>query len=237
MRMKRVAIYMCNTDRSAFSARNESDAVKVVKRLEGVGAVYDFTIFDVTRGEFPSDPTIFDAAIITGSPAFVDDPDGWITRLLDMIRQMVAAKTPLIGLCFGHQAILAAMGGKIERKSSWIFGGSEFDVVEGAPWIDPAQPKIKLYAANIAQASRIPEGFRLLGRSEACPIAMTALGDQVFTTQFHPEMDDQFIQDLIEEYASDIGTGINESRRSVIKPAEGPLFGKWMRNFIELDRH
>ena len=178
----------------------------------------------------------FDAAIITGSPAFVDDPDGWIAHLLDMIRQMVAAKTPLIGLCFGHQAIIAAMGGKIVRKSSWIFGGTEFDVVERAAWIDPPQPKIKLYAANIAQASRIPEGFTLLGRSDACPIAMTALGDQVFTTQFHPEMDDQFIYDLIEEYASDIGSGIDASRKSIAEPAEGPLFGQWMRKFIELDR-
>jgi len=234
--MKRVAIYLCNTDRSEFAARNESDAAKVVKLLEGAGARFQFTIFDVTRGQFPEDATAFDAAIVTGSPAFVDDPDGWIHRLLDMIRQMVAAKTPLIGLCFGHQAILAAMGGQVVRKSAWIFGGTEFDVIGTRPWIDPTVSRIKLYAANVAQASRLPEGFDLLGQSDLCPIAMTACANHVFTTQFHPEMDDRFIADLIEEYADDIGAGIAESRSSIKTPAQGPVFGGWMRAFIELPR-
>lgn len=234
--MKHVAIYLTNTDKSDFAANHDTDAVKVIKRLAGVGAAYDYAVFNVTAGEFPADPVGFDAVIITGSPAFVDDPHGWIATLLDHIRKIVAAKTPLVGLCFGHQAVIAAMGGKVGRKDTWIFGGAEFDVIEQRPWMDPPSDRLKLYAANTAQVTRLPEGFDLLGGSTACPIALTALGDHVFTTQFHPEMSDTFIHDLVEEYVDEIGDGIAEARASIIDPAQGPLFGLWMRRFIEMPR-
>lgn len=234
--MKSVAIYLTNTDRSEFAARNDSDALKVIKRLKGVGAEFDFTVFDVTEGEFADDLTRFDAFIVTGSPAFVDDDNGWITRLLDDIRTLHAANVPLVGLCFGHQAIIAALGGTVGKKDFWIFGGTEFDVFDTRPWMTPGVDGMKLYAANKAQALTLPEGFDLLGGSESCPIALTACGDSVFTTQFHPEMSDEFIVDLIEEYSDGLGDAADAARKSVEEPAQGPLFGEWIRNFIELDR-
>jgi GMP synthase-like glutamine amidotransferase len=235
--MKKIAIYLTNTDRSEFAARHESDAVKVVKRLEGAGGRYEFEIFDVTEGNFAEDPTIYDAVILTGSPAYLDDGDAWIDRLCDHIRQMVTANTPLIGLCFGHQAIMAALGGVVERKEFWIFGGAEFSVNERRDWMDPRADHLKLYAANKAQVTGLPDGFDLLGASPECPFAMTALGDQVFTTQFHPEMDDGFIAALIDEYEGYLGPDVAEASRASIKiPADGALFGKWMRQFIDLPR-
>jgi GMP synthase-like glutamine amidotransferase len=234
--MKQIAIYHCNTDTSDFAARNETDAVKVTRRLKDAGADYDIHVFDVTEGRFPDDPTIYDAVILTGSPAFVDDPFGWVEKTLEDIRKMDAAGTPMIGLCFGHQAIMAALGGKVGRKDAWIFGGTEFQINQTRPWMTPGRTSMKLYAANIAQAIELPPGFDLLGGSDLCPIALTARGDRIFTTQFHPEMGDQFISDLVEEYADEIGDGIEESRASIKTPAEGPLFGQWMRDFIELPR-
>lgn len=235
--MKKIAIYLTNTDRSDFAARQGSDALKVVARLKEVGADYRFTIFDVTLGEFPSDPTAFDGVIVTGSPAYVDDGDEWISHLIRDIQILVAAKTPLIGLCFGHQAIMDALGGTVERKDFWIFGGTDMPISQTRPWMVPAAKNIKLYAANKAQVSKLPPGFDLLGGSKICPIALTALGDHVFTTQFHPEMDDFFIAELIDEYADYLGQETTQSSRASIKtPAEGELFGQWMRNFIELPR-
>lgn len=236
--MKKIAIYLTNTDRSDFATRHESDAVKVVQRLEGAGGRYDFTIFDVTEGHFPNDPTLFDAVILTGSPAYLDDGDAWIDRLCSHIRQMVAAKTPLIGLCFGHQAIMAALGGVVERKEFWIFGGADFAVIDRRSWMQPRADHLKLYAANKAQVTALPKGFDLLGGAPDCPIAMTALGDQVFTTQFHPEMDEGFIAALIEEYEGDLGPDMAKAARaSIATSADGGLFGQWMRQFIDLPRN
>ena len=235
--MKKIAIYLTNTDRSEFAARQESDALKVVARLKGAGAEYDFTIFDVVMGEFPPEPTSFDGVIITGSPAYVEEGDEWISHLIRDIQTLVAAKTPLIGLCFGHQAIVAALGGKVDRKDFWIFGGTEMHLADHRNWMRPAATDIKLYAANKAQVAELPDGFDLLGGSDICPIGLAALGDHVFTTQFHPEMDDRFIAELVDEYADYLGPEVTaKSRASIIVPAEGALFGQWMRNFIDLER-
>ena len=228
---------MPNTDRSAFSQRNESDAVKLIRLLENAGASYDFSVFDVTRDQFPADPTSFDAIIITGSPAFVDDPDDWIRKMMDDIHTVIAAKIPLVGLCFGHQAILAALGGEVAQQDYWIFGGTEFAINQTRRWMNPPKEQMKLYAANIAQATTLPNGFDLLGSSDLCPIAVTAYADQIFTTQFHPEMDDAFIHDLIEEYAADIGDGLSASRASIKEPADGPVFAQWIRGFVEMARN
>jgi GMP synthase-like glutamine amidotransferase len=235
--MKKIAIYLTNTDRSAFAARHESDAAKVVARLKGVGADYDFTIYDVTEGAFAPDPTAYDAVIITGSPAYVDDGDDWIGHLQTDIRKLADAKTPMIGLCFGHQAIMAALGGTVSRKDFWIFGGAEATVNESRDWMQPAVKDIKLYAANKAQVSQLPLGFDLLGSTPNCPIAIAALDQHIFTTQFHPEMDDSFIAALLDEYAGHLGPETaTQARASIQTPAEGALFGQWMRNFIDLPR-
>lgn len=235
--MKHVAIYLTNTDRSEFAAGHLNDAEKVVERLRGAGADYRFTVFDVTQSEFADDPTGFDAVILTGSPAHVDDNEPWIAPLMRDIRALVGAKTPLVGLCFGHQAIVAAFGGKVVRKDFWIFGASEFTVFATRPWMDPPREKLKLYAANKAQALVLPDGFDLLGGSEICPIGLSALENHVFTTQFHPEMSDEFITALVDEYAEYLGPETTDIARASIKtPAEGDLFGRWICNFIDLPR-
>jgi len=234
--MKSVAIYHANNDISEFTQRNDSDATKVKNLLNAAGAQFEYAVFDLPFGDFPADPTVFDAVIVTGSPAFVEDGDDWIIRLLADIRIMAAAKTPLVGLCFGHQAILSALGGEVVKKDTWICGATDFDVIQSRPWMLPTQSRVRLYAANLAQANNMPAGFELLGRSDTCPIALAALDDHIFTTQFHPEMDDPYIADLIDEMAPQLGAQLVECRRSIIGGAEGALFGQWARRFIEMDR-
>ncbi len=235
--MKQVAIYLTNTDDSAFAARWPDDAEKVIAGLRAVGADYAFSVFDVTKGTFPNDPTSFDAVILTGSPAYVDDDEGWIARMLDDIRTIAAARVPMIGLCFGHQAIIAALGGKISKRDFWIFGAAEFTVAEHRDWMEPACGSMRLYAANLAQADAVPDGMQVLAGSPDCPIAMTCMGQHVFTTQFHPEMTDSFIADLVEEYAADLGDETaTKSRGGLAGGADGPVFLSWVRNFIDLPR-
>ena len=235
--MNRVAIYLTNTDRTAFAARHESDAQKVIDRLRGAGAEYDFDVYDVTEDEFASDPTGYDGVILTGSPAFVDDGHDWIRRLMQDIRRMAAARTPLIGLCFGHQAIAAALGGRVARRDFWLFGAVDFKVTAERRWMQPPATALRLYAANRAQVSALPEGFDLLGGSADCPIALSAKGDHILTTQFHPEMDDVFIAELVAEYADALGPEVAaRARDSLRRPAQGALFGRWMRAFLELPR-
>ncbi len=237
MTKKQVAIYMTNTDDSDFAQRHPDDVEKVTTSLRDVGADFDFIKYEVMKGEFPADPTRFDAVILTGSPAYVDDPEGWIARLLEDIRVMVAARTPLVGLCFGHQAIIAALGGQVSKRDFWIFGATGCTVTGRRPWMQPPLKDMRLYAANSAQADRLPDGMQLLATSGICPIAMTCFEDHVFTTQFHPEMSDEFVAALVEEYDDFLGAEVAQaSRESLTGGAHGSIFMTWVRQFIELER-
>ncbi|MCB1366362.1 MAG: type 1 glutamine amidotransferase [Rhodobacteraceae bacterium] len=235
--MKHVAIYLTNTDNSEFAARHPSDAEKVMHALNAVGADFRYTILDVTRGAFPADPLAFDAVILTGSPAYVDDGDAWIARLLDDIRKIEAARVPLVGLCFGHQAIVAALGGEVRRKGAWIFGAAALSVTATRRWMGDAPATIRLYAANSAQAVRLPDGMDLLGTSPDCPVAMACLGEHVFTTQFHPEMSDDFIAALVAEYRDYLGPEVADRAGDSLKGgADSALFMAWVRDFIAMER-
>ena len=68
----------------------------------------------------------FDGFIITGSAFGVYDKCPWITKLLKIIKKIADTEIPLVGICFGHQAIAEALGGKVKKSDKgWGIGVSE----------------------------------------------------------------------------------------------------------------
>lgn len=235
--MKNIAIYLTNTDRSDFAARHPNDAEKVIQLLRVAKAEYAYTIYDVTKEEIPDEGKVYDAVILTGSPAFIDDDDRWIELVLDEIRRLNAMRTPMVGLCFGHQAIIHALGGRVDKMDEWLFGAAQFEIRNTPEWMSPPKRDMKLYAANKAQATSLPRGMEVLGGAPECPFALTQLGDHILTTQFHPEMSDGFIAALVEQYSGYLGEELTAVANEQINGgADGALFGQWVRNFIDMRR-
>ena len=68
--------------------------------------------------------------MITGSPAGVYDAEPWIDPLMDFIRSAAASDVPQVGICFGHQILAEALGGKvIKSEKGWGVGRHTYDVV------------------------------------------------------------------------------------------------------------
>ena len=55
----------------------------------------------------------------------------WIPPLEDHIRQTFAANTPMVGICFGHQIMAQALGGRVEKFSGgWSVGVKDYAIDE-----------------------------------------------------------------------------------------------------------
>ena len=85
-----------------------------------------FVDYPVVDGTLPRSADEQDAWLITGSVRGVYEDEPWIHDLLDLVRDLDAARAPTVGVCFGHQAIAQALGGRVERvkRGVWATGRS-----------------------------------------------------------------------------------------------------------------
>jgi GMP synthase-like glutamine amidotransferase len=177
----RLAVLLTNDDTSAFAAQFPNDGQKVVQLLQPLRPAWHFDVVPVKDGVLPSSAQAFDGYVITGSPASVnDDQLPWVGPLLDFIRAVDAARQPLIGLCFGHQAVARALGGQVVRNAAgWGLGTAATHWLGDRPWMEPVRSLTTLMAAHNEQVCRMPEGAERLGGSDFCPIGSMQIGQHI----------------------------------------------------------
>jgi GMP synthase-like glutamine amidotransferase len=235
-----IAVLLTNNDTSAFAAHFPNDGQKVVQLLQPLRPDWTYEVVPVKDSVLPSDPQDFDGYVITGSPASVNDDNlPWVGPLLDFIRAVDAARQPLMGLCFGHQAVARALGGQVARNAAgWGMGTAVTHWQQARPWMQPAQSTTTLMAAHNEQVTRMPEGAECLGGSDFCPIGSMQIGQHIWTTQYHPEMPKAFMQALLGYLADKLDNEtLARAHGSLQQAADVPLFGQWMAQFIEHARN
>ena len=110
-----------------------------------------------------------DGWLITGSKHGAYEAHSWIPPLEQLIRDIHAAGQPLIGVCFGHQIIAQALGGKVEKfTGGWVAG----PIALSAHDLGISQ---NILAWHQDQVVEKPEGAEVLGASETCANAVLAL--------------------------------------------------------------
>jgi len=232
----RLAVLLTNNDTSAFAAHFPNDGQKVVQLLQPLRPNWSFEVVPVKDGVLPSSPEAFDGYVITGSPASVnDDHLPWVGQLLDFIRAVDAVRQPLIGLCFGHQAVARALGGQVARNAAgWGLGTAPTHWTTTPAWMQPSQATTTLMAAHNEQVTRMPEGAVCLGGSDFCPIGSMQIGQHIWTTQFHPEMPLVFMKALLGFLADKLDADtMARAHASLNNAADVPLFGQWMAQFFD----
>ena len=127
------------------------------------------------------------AVILSGGPASVLDKNAPLAP-----QAIYKSGVPVLGICYGEQAMAAQLGGKVEGGHHREFGRAEVTVTEDTPLFDGVWHKGEKYPVWMSHGDRVtklPDGFRVLGTSPNAPIAI--IGDdkrKFYATQFHLEV-------------------------------------------------
>jgi len=200
-------------------------------RLLGPG--FDVRAYDVQAGELPPAPDAHPAFLITGSAAGVYEPLPWIPPLLAFLRE-AKGRTKLVGICFGHQAMAEALGGRVEKSDrGWGIGLQDYDLWESAPWMGEAPPgRIAVPVSHQDQVVIPPPGARVIGGNAFTPFGMLDYEDApAISMQFHPEFEPEYARALIEHRRSRVPEP-DSAIASLDRPNDRALVADWIRTFL-----
>ncbi|XOV87484.1 MAG: GMP synthase [Pseudomonadota bacterium] len=190
--------------------------------------------YDVEHGEYPADLAECDAYVITGSRQSVYDPEPWIKTLRQFVVLLHERRIPLIGICFGHQMVAEALGGKtLPAAVGWCVGVHQSRVIRSEGFMDPPLPVFNLISSHKDQVARLPEGAVLLAASEQCPCAMYRVGDHILTVQGHPEFCKPYSRALMTYRETLLGQEkFDAGLASLALPTNEHIIAQWILNFL-----
>ncbi|CAA6809343.1 MAG: Glutamine amidotransferase, partial [uncultured Thiotrichaceae bacterium] len=188
---------------------------------------------------FPQSVQDCDGWMMTGSKHGVYENLPWMLTLQALVRDIHTAGLPMAGICFGHQLIAEALGGKVEKSSKgWGVGLHDYSLTPQAPdWMQTKSGGFTLNAMHQDQISRLPEGTRVVASSAFCEYAALLYGDSIITFQGHPEFSTDYETDLLELRQL---TGIPEERATLAlqrlnqegASEDGAVVSKWVVDFF-----
>ncbi|KAK3152298.1 hypothetical protein QOZ80_2BG0156990 [Eleusine coracana subsp. coracana] len=166
--------------------------------------------FRVYDGQYPAPGDLdgYDGFVITGSPSDAHgDDEPWILRLCEFVRTLHAMEKRVLGVCFGHQVLCRALGGRVGKSSSgWDLGVrmvnlvtldelQRFEFLKDLQELPTSAPLIQIHQDEVLE---LPPGATVLAHSEKTGVEMFAVGDHVLGVQGHPEMDMGILHHIID---------------------------------------
>lgn len=181
--------------------------------LEGLLRPYlpraQFSTCSLIRGDSLPAFGTFDGFVIMGSPHGVYEDLPWINDLIDFVVLAAKLKVPHCGICFGHQLIAKAHGGRVEKApQGWGIGRHTYEVIDHIADSKEIKSELSLLVSHQDQVLEAPKNAKTIARSDFTPHAVLHYEDAcALTMQAHPEFTSEFAHALI---ASRRGTRFTE---------------------------
>ena len=196
-----------------------------------LGPGFGTTTYDVAARALPARPEAHRAYIITGSPAGVYENLPWIEPLKAFLRN-AKENAKLVGVCFGHQLMAEAFGGKVEKsRKGWGVGLQTYEVTGRASWMDEAD-RVSIPVSHQDQIVVQPPATAVLAASDFTPFGVLAWTDQpAISMQFHPEFEPDYARALI-ELRRDSLPDPDAALASLEAPDDRARVAGWIRRFL-----
>jgi GMP synthase-like glutamine amidotransferase len=202
--------------------------------LMAVDPEIEFVTYEVMNGEYPIDIDEVDGYLITGSKLSVYDEVAWIDELKEFVRELHEAKKKLVGICFGHQLVAEALGGKTRQADyGWCVGVHKAQLTVDAASYGPAASEFQILSNHKDQVEEMPVGAILLASTPTCPIAMTQLGEHILTFQGHAEFDKGYALGLLNMRREILGESVYQSAVDTLpQGTDSSQVARWILDFV-----
>jgi GMP synthase-like glutamine amidotransferase len=195
----------------------------------------EFSVYDVEQGVYPEDIDEVDAYLITGSKSSVYEDKPWIHRLIEFVRELDARRKKLVGICFGHQLVAQALGGRTEKSTKgWGTGLHSYRFSELPPWHDQGDASFDVLVSHQDQVVENARDAVVLASSEFCENAVCQVGDHILTFQGHPEFVAGYSREIMEFRRELLGEQVYQTgMASLSAPTQGPRVARWILAFLK----
>ncbi|XP_059443301.1 gamma-glutamyl peptidase 5-like [Corylus avellana] len=198
---KRFCVLLCAEDSDYVKKMYGGYFGVFVRMLAEEGETWD--VYRVASGEFPDDEEIalLDGFVITGSCNDAHGNDVWICKLLNLLKKLDAMKKKVLGICFGHQILGRALGGKTGRSmSGWDIGVRTIHLSSSSKHFSSLKipATLSLIECHRDEVRELPPKAEVIAWSDKTGIEMFRYGDHIMGIQGHPEYTKDILLHLID---------------------------------------
>jgi len=160
-----------------------------------------FSSVDVSRGGHLPDPASIDGALLAGSRHGVYEDHPWLMSYRDFLLDMRQLGKPVGGVCFGHQIMAQAYGGKVAKSAQgWQIGRLAHTITDQGRALITDRGSVTALSFHQDQIVTPPPGARVVLGNERSPFGGLLYDFPALSVQFHPEFETAYVAALLDRF-------------------------------------
>jgi GMP synthase (glutamine-hydrolysing) len=201
---------------------------------------FDYRCAAVDQGDPLPDEAALDAlagVVVTGSPAMVSHREAWSERTAGWLREVMAAdRLPVLGVCYGHQLMAHALGGRVgPNPFGRRMGTRDLAVLDDRdPLMSVLDAPTRVHVTHLEAVLEPPGGSRVIATTDGDPNHALHFGGRSWGVQFHPEFDAGIMRCYVEGRAELLESEGFDSRAILDAVAPAPAGDALLEAFARL---